>query len=742
MYLWSDSGKNNNIERGHLKLAGAQASSSTGNTTQILFGNGNADGTIFNEHVAVTSNTNCLVVNPSSTSSEGQILLYCGSAPKIKVNGTEVSLSNHNHSSAYITSLTHNHGSAYITSLTHNHNAYLTSAASTTHSHDLGHSHSIYITSLSHGHTGYITSLSHNHTEFAITNHTHDRFKGIYTANGGQQPPNYFGTGYVGSLMSNYNPRTLNTNISADTSYKNWLYMDSYTGTDAGGTTAIGISRTTGKTYVLQSAATRTEWATAKELCTTEHTHGAYVATDHSHTNYAISTHGHGNAYVTSLSHSHSQYSVTTHSHAHAHTEYISSPLASPNTLKFTAQTTTYYTPSVLALATSPFTDSWHDVFAFQYLTSLTGWSISDHETTTNGSNWTTSTTVLTKLFCAKEGDQMTILDANTLARRFTLYNGDGQFDNAQISWYEFSVGWTKIFSNFTFKVETSSNKSTWTTICETTISSNATPVYVRGDEAATVMKSYLRFTFTKTTNKPTDTTKGTVNISCLRALSKRKGDQGKSKEEEFPYTWDTSANLLPKKSNTSNLGTETIKWNNIYAQSGIYVNGTSVSLSNHNHSFATTTHTHSGYASLTNGNASTAYYLMGTPSTIGTTLYRNNTGGPFMQGADLYAGSDINLKKDITSISDEFTNELFKKNDITYNFKWKEDNKESDGFIAQWIEDIMPEVVDDGEGIKHVNYNAALSKVVGAMFKKIKQLETTIQQQQNEINELKKGES
>lgn len=130
-------------------------------------------------------------------------------------------------------------------------------------------------------------------------------------------------------------------------------------------------------------------------------------------------------------------------------------------------------------------------------------------------------------------------------------------------------------------------------------------------------------------------------------------------------------------------------------------------------------------------GTSTTTYYLMGTPSTIGNTLYRYGTSGPYMTGADLFAGSDLMYKKDITSITDDFVEKLFERDDITYDFRWKENDKQSSGFIAQWIEDIMPEMVDGKEGEKHVNYNAALSKTVGALFKKIKQ-------QQKEIDELK----
>ena len=129
-------------------------------------------------------------------------------------------------------------------------------------------------------------------------------------------------------------------------------------------------------------------------------------------------------------------------------------------------------------------------------------------------------------------------------------------------------------------------------------------------------------------------------------------------------------------------------------------------------------------------GASTTNYYLMGAPISLGTTLYRYGTSGPYMLGNQLYAGSDLAYKKDIKPISNNFVNQLFEQTDITYDFTWKDSNSNSSGFIAQWIEDIMPEVVNGADGEKHVNYDAALSKVVGAIFKKI-------QEQQNQIDEL-----
>lgn len=64
-----------NINKGHLYLNGA-AGTSTGNTTQIVFRQ-NSNGTI-TEHIAISSNDDAFVINPTSSSTTNQIVLYLG----------------------------------------------------------------------------------------------------------------------------------------------------------------------------------------------------------------------------------------------------------------------------------------------------------------------------------------------------------------------------------------------------------------------------------------------------------------------------------------------------------------------------------------------------------------------------------------------------------------------------------------------------------------------------------------
>lgn len=59
---------------GHIYLTGAKESSSTGSTSQIVF------GTSSNNHVAVSSNANALVINPTTSTTTNQIVLYLDKA--------------------------------------------------------------------------------------------------------------------------------------------------------------------------------------------------------------------------------------------------------------------------------------------------------------------------------------------------------------------------------------------------------------------------------------------------------------------------------------------------------------------------------------------------------------------------------------------------------------------------------------------------------------------------------------
>ena len=174
----------------------------------------------------------------------------------------------------------------------------LDAKSGTGHSHSnyspTGHTHSISnITNLQstldgksgtgHSHSNYsVTSHTHSLSALTSTAHTHSVIVGSYTSNGGQQAPNYFGKNRVGALM-------MNTTVNGNSDYKDWLFMDCYSGNDVGGGVAFGVNRQNLGAYIMRSASGRTSWAASAELIGT-HNYTKYCATSgHTH-NYAGSS--------------------------------------------------------------------------------------------------------------------------------------------------------------------------------------------------------------------------------------------------------------------------------------------------------------------------------------------------------------------------------------------------------------------------------------------------------------------
>lgn len=69
--IWGQSFDGTADVTGHLYLTGANASSSVANTSQIVF------GTSSNNHVVLTSNTNAIIINPTTSSASGQTVIGC-----------------------------------------------------------------------------------------------------------------------------------------------------------------------------------------------------------------------------------------------------------------------------------------------------------------------------------------------------------------------------------------------------------------------------------------------------------------------------------------------------------------------------------------------------------------------------------------------------------------------------------------------------------------------------------------
>lgn len=139
------------------------------------------------------------------------------------------------------------------------------------------------------------------------------------------------------------------------------------------------------------------------------------------------------------------------------------------------------------------------------------------------------------------------------------------------------------------------------------------------------------------------------------------------------------------------------------------------------------------------NGSSAVTIGVAGTTINTANTLVARNSSGDFTAGtincsnltatfnvtaADINSTSDVNLKTNIQTVE----NALDTVSQLRgVSFDWKETGKSSYGVIAQELEEILPELVKNGD-VKSVNYNG----IVGVLIEAIKELK-------NEIKELKK---
>ena len=100
---------------------------------------------------------------------------------------------------------------------------------------------------------------------------------GTYSGSGGAKNPNAYGFNKVGFFMSNQGG-----------DYKDWILMDCYSGSDAGGAVAIGVNRQKLGAYIMYSDADRASWMDSAELIGT-HNYGT-ILDDRYYTETEINT--------------------------------------------------------------------------------------------------------------------------------------------------------------------------------------------------------------------------------------------------------------------------------------------------------------------------------------------------------------------------------------------------------------------------------------------------------------------
>ena len=141
--------------------------------------------------------------------------------------------------------------------------------------------------------------------------------------------------------------------------------------------------------------------------------------------------------------------------------------------------------------------------------------------------------------------------------------------------------------------------------------------------------------------------------------------------------------------------------------------------------------------AAATISNNTSTHYIFGHTATTGSNVKTLYTNGPYMSGAYIYYGSDRRLKENIKPISTSRLNRIlsgFKAQEFDY----RDTKKHSIGYIAQELQNVLPEAVDCdvNTGMLHVDYitalvakNAALENKVFKLEKKINKLEKMIKE-------------
>ena len=112
------------------------------------------------------------------------------------------------------------------------------------------------------------------------------------------------------------------------------------------------------------------------------------------------------------------------------------------------------------------------------------------------------------------------------------------------------------------------------------------------------------------------------------------------------------------------------------------------------------------------------------TASGISTSKLTYNPSTGAMTAVDFNSTSDINLKENIHTVGNalEITEQL-----RGVSFDWKETGRSSYGVIAQELEEVLPELVKQGD-VKSVNYNG----IIGVLIEAIKELKKEVEDLKN----------
>lgn len=200
----------------------------------------------------------------------------------------------------------------------------------------------------------------------------------------------------------------------------------------------------------------------------------------------------------------------------------------------------------------------WHDVIAFCRESTPTYYISSD------GSTWTEST--LNKgIFMQKDkwGSQVILNDSIKGSR----WQWHGSYSTGSIKWVMIGSAWNSSTCYSDILFETSSDGSTWSTLFSVTkVTLGYLPKWIR---VVNGIENHMRLTITRNSESVSGSQ---VNITSIRFLTYRPGNQGMGCEYEYPYDWDANYNILPLGSGA--LGASSNKWSNLYVTN---INGVAV---------------------------------------------------------------------------------------------------------------------------------------------------------------------
>ena len=169
-----------------------------------------------------------------------------------------------------------------------------------------------------------------------------------------------------------------------------------------------------------------------------------------------------------------------------------------------------------------PFAKAWHDLLSFQF-SRLTQESY-------DGTSWT-STTLEKNVFINKEDVAFGVITTNT-GVRWTLSGAAYNYGK----WLQICFTYSSPAPTVQVTVESSSDNTNWTTRHSSSDSNSGNSRYYRVDDFGG--HDYIRISLERTSGS------SNVNVSSIKFLGARAGDQGNGVEYEFPYSWDADKTI------------------------------------------------------------------------------------------------------------------------------------------------------------------------------------------------------